>query len=621
MAEDYVRNLSGKLGIDTTDFKTAIAAANRELRVIESGFRASAAALGDWSKDASGLEQRIETLTRAMELQRAKVDALRGEYERIAAEQGASSKGAQDMLIKLNRETEQLNKMGRELETSSNALETMGKESDEAGKKVDKLGDEEAETARQTVKLGDVMKGLGTILKGAVVGIAALGAAVVGVAGAITGLVLSSADMAGELVDLSAKTGISVTQLQELQYAGEQLGVSTETITGAMARLTRGMGDARSGTGPAAAAFAALGVSVVDSNGNLRDNQYVMADVLDALQKIPNEAERDALAMEIFGKSAQELNPLIQAGSDGIADLAEEAHEMGAVMSEEAVSALESFGDELASLQAGLRGTMGEMAVAFLPVFQELTGKAREYLGEFSDIVRGADGDLVKMATGIGGLIGRIVTDIAQKGPELLQAGLSILQGIGDAILTALPTLIPGVVQMITALVNFIIQALPMLMQAGVQILLALVNGILPQLPMLVEAAVQMIITLVQGLAEAMPQLIPVVAEIIPEIVIILLDNLPVLVEAALQLIIALAQGLINALPTLLKAIPEILEALYDAIIELLPMMGKAAGEPTEFAFAYFANSRILPLKAAPLQGPLSGSEIIDLRPRPRKHG
>jgi hypothetical protein len=53
-------DLSGKVGLDTTDFKTAIAGMNREIRVIESGFKATAAALGDWGKSASGLEMRIK---------------------------------------------------------------------------------------------------------------------------------------------------------------------------------------------------------------------------------------------------------------------------------------------------------------------------------------------------------------------------------------------------------------------------------------------------------------------------------------------------------------------------------------------------------------------------------
>jgi len=103
--------LSGKVGLDVTDFKTAVASMNREIRVIESGFRASAAALGDWGKSASGLEMRIKALTSQIDVQKSKVAALEAEYKRVAAEKGATSKAAQDLEIRLNKETETLNKM------------------------------------------------------------------------------------------------------------------------------------------------------------------------------------------------------------------------------------------------------------------------------------------------------------------------------------------------------------------------------------------------------------------------------------------------------------------------------------------------------------------------------
>ena len=110
--------LSAKPKIDTTDFKTGITTMNRELKVLESGFRASAAELGDWSKSATGLEKRITTLNSQIDIQKQKVDATRKEFERIRKEQGENSRAAQDMEIKLNRETESLGKMQSELQST-----------------------------------------------------------------------------------------------------------------------------------------------------------------------------------------------------------------------------------------------------------------------------------------------------------------------------------------------------------------------------------------------------------------------------------------------------------------------------------------------------------------------
>ena len=48
----------------------------------------------------------------------------------------------------------------------------------------------------------------------------------------------------------------------------------------------------------------------------------------------------------------------------------------------------------------------------------------------------------------------------------------------------------------------------------------------------------------------------------------------------------------------------------------LMPIPGKKAGEMTAFDFAFFANSRILPVNSAPLQGKLIGNEEIEIKAR-----
>lgn len=396
MAEDKV---SGKAGLDTTEFKTGIAAMNRELRVLESGFRASAASLGDWASDATGLESRIKSLNGQLDIQRQKVAATRAEYERIKAEKGENSRAAQDLEIKLNKETETLGKMENELQTTEASLEEMRSTTDETEQSVQDLGDQTAETSGQLVSFQDVMDGVSQVGAFAIGTFVALVAAVAALALGIGTLVFNAADSAAQLVDLSTKTGISTERLQELSYIGDQVGTSLDTITGAQARLVRSMASAADGSDAQTEAFKNLGVSVKDANGELRDQQEVFGEVIDALGQIENPAERDALAMELFGKSAQELNPLIKAGSDELARLADEAHDVGAVMDGDAVAGLEAFDDTMASIQAGIKGMLGTLAVEFLPIFKEVGAalqelfKSEEFkagVQEFTALIRGA---------------------------------------------------------------------------------------------------------------------------------------------------------------------------------------------------------------------------------------
>jgi len=566
---EAAEKLSGKIGIDTTDFKTGLSAANRELRVLESGFKASAASLGDWTQSATGLELRIKSLTSQIDVQRLKVAAVREEYERLKAQNGENSRAAQDAEIKLNNETASLAKMENELSTTEQTL-------NEFGEAENKAGDNADDASGKVNNFSGVLSGIGTVVKGAITFVSALAIAVGAVGGAITGLVLDTASASAELVDLSAKTGISTTRLQELAYVGEQVGTSQETITGSLARLTRSMSSAQQQTGDYAtaqaqavaageefdgtlgdnaAAFQTLGVSVTDANGNLRDSEAVFADAITALGGINNEAERDALAISIFGKSAMELSPLIKAGADEIANLSDKAHEVGAVMSEEDVAAFEEFDDSLSSMKMGLQGTLGTLAGAFLPGFQEVLGQAGGYLKDFRGIVDGSGGDIGKIAQGVGGLISTIIADVAAQAPQLMQTGVTILTSIIDAIVANLPAMIT----------------------AGVDMLLTLVDGLVSALPAIVEAALLAIVALANGLTQALPTLIPTITEVVAQIVLILVENLPMLIDAALQLILALATGLIAALPILIPYIPQIVQAVFDALIQAYPLIMDAA--------------------------------------------
>jgi len=571
--------LSGRVGLDTTDFKTGLAGMNRELRILESGFRASAAELDDWAKDASGLEMRIKALTSSIDIQKNKVAAVRAEYERVAAEKGANSRAAQDLEIKLNKETETLGKMENELGNTETALEDMRSGSEETGKSAEEMGDKGRKSGDKVETFKKVLSGVGAVAKAAVMGIAAMGAAAIAAVAAIAGLGFNAAKTAEELADLSVQTGIGTTRLQELKYAGEILGTDLDTITGANSRLIRSMASAQDATGEQAQAFAALGVSVTDSNGQLRDSQVVFGEVLDRLNAIQNPTERDALAMALFGRSAQELNPLIAAGSDELARLSAEAHNMGAVMSEESVQAAAAFQDQLDGLKMGFQGVLAQIGMAFIPGMSGIADQVKGYLLEVVGVVQGADGDIGKMATGLGELLGKIATDLVTALPKLASVGLSVVQSILTAITAALPTLITAAVGIINTLVEFLVQNLPMLVEAAIQIVMALLTAILEALPTLVEAALQIIITLANGIAEMLPKLIPTIVEVLVLIIETILDNLPMLLKAALELILGLVQGIYAAMPILIKAVPTIMIAIVDTLTEMLPVLVEMAPE------------------------------------------
>lgn len=547
---DQVTNLSGKIGLDITDYKAGVAELNRQIKIIETGFKASAAGMDDWSSTAEGLQGRLNALNDMMGLQRQKVEALQKEYGLLVEKQGANSRAAQQLQIKINQETEAFNRMQTEAGQTKDKLDKLEGETGQTGTAMGKAAGETDKAAQRIAHLKSVASGIGGVLKG-------LGTAMLGVAGAaaaagagVVKLVTDTAAKAEGLVDLSTKTGVTVEALQELGYIGEQVGTDLDTMTGSYSRLIRSMANDN-----LAESFAGIGVSVKDSSGQLRDAQTVFMETITALGKIPNETERDALAMELFGKSAMELNPLIETSAEEFETLRQEAHKVGAVMDTESVNAAAAFQDQLDSLKMGLQGTAMEVGAAFLPAFSGLADTAGGYLKELADVVNGSGGDLGKMADGIGNIAGEVVGEIANQAPAFLEAGLGVVQGIVNAILVNLPGMMPGVIGLLNSLVRFIIDNLPLVLQTGLTIIMELMKGI----------------------TEAIPTMIPAIVEVVIGLVDTLMQNLPMLIEAGIQMIVALAVGLIDALPELVGKVPELLGAVVSAIVENLPIIAGAA--------------------------------------------
>lgn len=539
---------------------------NRDLRVLESSFRSDVSAMGDWASTTSGLEARMKSLTSQIDIQRNKVEATRTEYERIKAEKGANSRAAEELEIKLNKETETLGRMQGELSDSTDKLGQLKEKSDSAGSSMEQSG-AKAESFKT------ILSGFGSICRGAVAGLAALGVGAIAALGFLGSLAFGSASAADDMADLSARTGITATRLQELQFAGNILGVDLETVTGANARLTRSMYAAQQGGDAQQAAFDALGISVTDTEGRLRSSQEVFGEVIDRLGQIENPTERDALAMALMGRNAMELNGIITQGSEGMQDLYNQAHAVGAVMSEEDVAAAGAFQDQLDSLRMGFQGVLNMIGTAFIPGLSGIATQAQGYLEDVVSIVQGANGDIGQIATGLGGVFGRILTDLLSGLPQLMQVGLGVVQSILTAILGALPTLLTGALSIIRTLVDFLIENLPMLVDAAVQIIGVLISGIISQVPRLIVAALQILVTLATGISGLLPTLIPSIVEMIVLIITTIIENMPMLIEAALQIILGLVQGISAALPVLIAAIPQILQAIIQALSASLPML------------------------------------------------
>lgn len=206
-----------------------------------------------------------------------------------------------------------------------------------------------------------------------------------------------AAQWADDVNTLSKTTGISTNELQKFMYASDLIDVSVETLSGALTKLTRNMAEPSKA---AAAAFDTLKVSTTDATGALRDRQTVFYETIEALGKVANETERDALAMDIFGKSAQELNPLIKGGAQVLKELGDEAERAGLILSQETLDGLNDFNDKLDLLKSKGTAIKNLAAAEMTPAFDGLLEVADELLDDINEMAK--SGELKKLAKELG---------------------------------------------------------------------------------------------------------------------------------------------------------------------------------------------------------------------------
>ena len=208
---------------------------------------------------------------------------------------------------------------------------------------------------------------------------------------ALAGLAYKSGAAADDLNTLSKVTGLSTQELQKYKAASDLVDVSVETIAKSQAKLKKSMYSAQQGSAAASTAFDTLGVSVTDANGHLRSQDEVFTDVIKALGSMENETERDALAMQIFGKSATELNPLIEDNGETFQRVADIfAKNNLEVVDQETIDKANQFNDYLDEIKATWGtaiATIGMQLAGYLaPVLEKVAGFLEKVAGWLSTL-------------------------------------------------------------------------------------------------------------------------------------------------------------------------------------------------------------------------------------------
>lgn len=535
-------DIGPKIGIDgEAEFRKSLQNINQQLKTLGSEMNAVTSAFGDNADSEDALAAKTSVLNKQIEAQQKKIDELNKGLTASAEKYGEND-------TRTLKWQQAVNDANAELSSMKNRLSKTNDELDKSGEKTEKVG-------TKFEKLKSITSGLGSALSAAVKGIAAVGTVAAGAATAVGAMVKTAAYNADDINTMAKQYSMSVEDIQKFQYATEQIDVPLETLTGSMQKLTKNMATASKGTGDAYEAFKALGVEITNQDGTLRDRNEVFNEATNALAKIENETQRDAYAMQIFGKSAADLNPLILGGADALKTLGDQAESVGLILEQDQLDTLNLLSDAIDTFKATLTGTGNLLSTEFAAPMAEALNQITAYIQALTAAF--AEGGFPALADKASEVLTDILATFNEYLPKVVEFGTEIILKMIDGLTAMMPDIISTATEIIISLVSALIEAAPKI----------------------IEAATVAVVTLATGIADALPELIPAAIDAVLTIVDTLIDNVDELIDAAIAIMLALADGLINALPTLIEKAPEIIEKFVAAAIEAAPKLLSASWE------------------------------------------
>ncbi len=455
------------------------------------------------------------------------------------------------------------------------------------------------EANKSIAKTEEKAEGLGSKLGNGIKTAAKWGAAIVtgatAAGGALLGLAKNTADYAGEVLDMSRKSSLSVENLQQLKYAGDQAGVSMQDLVNASARLARGLGEAADGNKTYAEAFEQLGISITDAEGNIRSTNDVFNETLAKLAEMGDTAEAARIGNDLFGKGFANLKPLLAEGADGIEALKNKASELGLVMSEDAIKAGDDFGDSLDSLKETFSGIVRSLSSEVIPMFQAGVDFIAQNMPTVKEIMGSVFDALSMSFQSVVPLIGQLVTEalpplialFSQIATEVLPPVIDLFTNILQAILPPLITLLTGVVttilpplielfKVITNEIlppfieifnNIIAAVLPPYMELFEQIINTLLPPFIDLFKQIIENIMPPIMELFGMLTEEfLPPFMELINEIVKEIMPPLLAIFNELAQIVLPLVMEVFEALMPVIEPIMNAILSVIKFVLALI-------------------------------------------------------
>ena len=578
------------------EFKKSLAEINQTFKVLGSEMKLVQSQFDKNDNSVEALTARNEALNKQIDAQKSKITTLKAALDNAAASFGENDKRTNAWKIQLNNAEAALNGMERELKSNEDEIKKTSSEFGKAEKAVDQFGDEVKKTGKEADDASDKFKNIGEVLKNVgkamAAATAAIGAGAVAAGKKIWDMANETA-AAGDTIDkMSQKLGMSAEAYQEWDYVLSQSGADIESMGAGFKTLTNLVDKATNGNEAATKSFERLGISTKDLKDMSREDIFALT--VKRLQEMEDGTERAALANTLFGKSGQNLAPLLNQTAEATQDLKDKAHELGFVMSDEAVEASANFTDSLDTLQRTFSGVKKAITAEFLPGITSI-------MDGLTALLSGSDGAKDKIKSGTT----EIVQSLKKAIPQATEALKTVFGVIGDISVELLPDLLGVFQNIVTELFTSLSESLPEILPVLFDTLFSLFDSLLSDgLPTLFDSVMKVAGSLLDSFLEKFPQLLNKLINFIgnidlgellkqflgavEKIAAMIAENLPTIVDnlvkavvnliksidwkelisSGMNIIMSLMDGILSAIPSLIDALPQIIEAIIDFLTD-----------------------------------------------------
>lgn len=388
------------------------------------------------------------------------------------------------------------------------------------------------------------------------------GSAIVGgataAASAVVGLATNAADTADEIDKMSQKIGISTESYQEWSYVMGQNGMDVEKLSVGMKTLVSQMDSAASGTASAQENFDKLGVSIYDASGKLKDQETMLNEAMHALADMENGTEKARLATELFGKAGIEMMPMLNQGSGAMDELTQRAHDLGLVMSEEAVGAGVTLGDTIDDIKQSFSAVGRNLGTAVIPVVQQFA----EVILQSMPMIQEAIGALAP-------ILADVVASFLPALIEVAQMLLPMLVELINQLLPVITEIAAAILPMITGLIQQVMPFLMQIVEAVLPLVTTMLNAIMPILTALFDILspiFEVVTALIAPLVEIMSTILQPIITLVSTLIEVALKPLIPVVEAVAEVITTILGAAFEALAPIIESITDVFGGLIDFI-------------------------------------------------------